>query len=116
MSQSSLEHFVTQVRAALDRGLKVTAEDVLDGLEFAISDKRDKEPVPFDHGVNWIEDRLRQRQLARRTKRQVAEAAQQLDIDYTYRGPHPTPGAPRITEADRRFGQPHYGHRDDDDT
>jgi len=90
MSQSSLDHFITQVRAAIDRGLPVTAEDVLDGLEFAIAAKRESHlPVPFDEGVDYIENRLRQRRLERQTKREKAEREQQLflDIDYTWRGP-----------------------------
>jgi hypothetical protein len=90
MSQSSLDHFITQVRAAIDRGLPVTAEDVLDGLEFAIEAKREQHlPVPFDEGIDRIENRLRQRRLERATKREKAERDQQLflDIDYTWRGP-----------------------------
>jgi hypothetical protein len=94
MSQSSLDHFITQVRAAIDRGLPVTAEDVLDGLEFAIAAKRESHmAVPFDEGVDRIENRLRLRRLERETRRQRLEREQQLtfadvpDIDYTWRGP-----------------------------
>jgi hypothetical protein len=74
---SSLDHFIAQVRAAQIRGLPITADHVLRGLEYALGEKREHSPVPFELGAEQVELLARQQR-----------------------------------EADRRFGQPHFGHNE----
>ena len=85
MSNESMLDFIAGVRSAMDRGLPVTAEDVLHGIEYAIEAQREKSPVLYaKFGVPHVEDRCR-------------AFLRTIDIAARY-------------EADRRFGQPHHGH------
>jgi hypothetical protein len=98
MARSSLDEFIAGVRASLLRGLPVEAEDVLAGLEYALSEKRDNQPVRFDLGNSEVDRRARLRRIGRPSLREQAEARQQADL----------------FEENRRFGQPHFGHGQND--
>jgi len=61
--RSSLDQFIAQIRAAQIRGLPITADDVLLGLEHAIAEKRpgSNNPVRFELGADFAENRCRTR-------------------------------------------------------
>ena len=92
---SSLDHFIAQIRAAQIRGLPITAEDVLLGLERAIAEKREQGPVRFDLGAEHAEER------ARRFVERLGYEERQYELFKREQA-----------EEDRRFGQPHFGHPD----
>jgi len=59
---ADLRTYIGQMRAAMDRGLRLTAQDVLDGLEIALDERRRNDlPIAYDIGLDRIEDRVRSR-------------------------------------------------------
>jgi hypothetical protein len=87
MSQSSLDHFVTQMRAAQDRGLPLTANDVLEGLQFALVERRGGTAIRYAEGIDHVENIIRSRLEAHRTPRQQAEAGQQTILPFAQKSP-----------------------------
>jgi len=64
---ADLRTYIGQMRAAMDRGLPLTAQDVLDGLEIALDERRRNDlPIAYDIGLDRIEDRVRHRAEADR--------------------------------------------------
>lgn len=89
LARATLTDFISQVRASLDRDLPVTAEDVLAGLEYALAEKRPGQPIDFRLGNEELDRRARARLECIRSGRLRVRALE-----------------------DRRFGQPHFGHKE----
>ena len=57
---NNLREYIWHIRAAIDRGLPITANMVLDGLEIAVDERRRPDlPMRYDIGLQIIEDRAR---------------------------------------------------------
>jgi len=71
---ADLRTYIGQMRAAMDRGLPLTASDVLDGLEIALAERRRNDlPIAYDIGLDRIEDRLRRRPTIDRLQEEIQE-------------------------------------------
>src|SRR5262245_11358112 len=95
LMELKLRDYITQIKACLDRGLPVTAQMVIEGLEVALDERSGAGlPIRYDVGIRYVEDRAR-RIRENAINRQAIGAAERLAIN------------------NRRFGQPHFGHRED---